>query len=733
MARNRKIVCSTCRRRKSKCDGKTPSCSTCTAHHIQCEYEKAPSVAYVRSLQARIRELESATSFAPSSLETPFSAPETPAFTAQDDDSFSVNDRGAVSFHNPTSAIHEVPVEEANQGQLSTSAYPTENARTEQGQAPVANAATQKALEGLNLRSIVAESGISEDLARILLQLHWCWLHPAFLFVYRPAFTRDMIRMCDETQPSYCSQTLLKVLFAHSCRFIRASEGVWNEAVQGETFQQLTDRLMLEAKISMAIDTLNTPSIPGIQALLQQSARDVACGRSSQAWLFSGMAFRMAIDLGLHVSTDKLQHYAKSLSPEDIEIRKRLFWSLYAWDKHISLYLGRMPNFLIGTGNVSLDFLDDFSKHDAWEPFYGADPKAKELPVYQPTPGHIISCFTALCKLCLVISKIMLELYSPQPSAQECKLPKPRSRMAAFCRIEQELGGWWATLPSHLRVSTHAMPLLSPPPHITSLNLMYHTTCILLHRPHVDGQRSSSPAAQKSWKICRTATTAIHDLLNMYVNTFGFHHITYMNSYCTYTAATTAVYQLEMDVSKSKNPIETQDSSSTAWTELKFLLDIIQHTAIAMPGLDRSIDIIRARVKYILDRQAKQQLKSLFSTERPSPQPPGRTHSAPSDPIAPRSLHTGTTSNPLADLSSPDFNTYSQFSVAAEPWETWLPAFPGQEVFYGSESMLDGQAGLSPDARSALMGSNLDAHMRLELSLPGDVTDAEFGIFTLTG
>ncbi|KAL4937915.1 hypothetical protein BDV06DRAFT_226491 [Aspergillus oleicola] len=81
----------------------------------------------------------------------------------------------------------------------------------------------------------------------------------------------------------------------------RTTEEVWNEVVQGETFQQLTDRLMMEAKISLAMDTLNAPSIPGIQALLQQSARDVACGRSSQAWLFSGMAFRMAIDLGLHL------------------------------------------------------------------------------------------------------------------------------------------------------------------------------------------------------------------------------------------------------------------------------------------------------------------------------------------------------------------------------------------------------------------------------------------------
>jgi hypothetical protein len=42
---------------------------------------------------------------------------------------------------------------------------------------------------------------------------------------------------------------------------------------------------------------------------------------------------------------DKLRTYIKSLTLEDIEIRKRLFWSCYTYDKVISLFLGRMPAF----------------------------------------------------------------------------------------------------------------------------------------------------------------------------------------------------------------------------------------------------------------------------------------------------------------------------------------------------------------------------------------------------
>jgi hypothetical protein len=81
-------------------------------------------------------------------------------------------------------------------------------------------------------------------------------------------------------------------------------------------------------------------------------------------WLYSGMAFRMAFDMGIHLPSDKLQAFVKSLSTEDIEIRKRLFWSCYTWDKTISIYLGRMPNFLPDTDGVPLNF----SKHPPLTP-----------------------------------------------------------------------------------------------------------------------------------------------------------------------------------------------------------------------------------------------------------------------------------------------------------------------------------------------------------------------------
>lgn len=84
--------------------------------------------------------------------------------------------------------------------------------------------------------------------------------------------------------------------------------------------------------------------IPIIQALLLLSAQHCGRGNVTQSWLYSGIAFRLLEDSGITVDYQK---YAKSsgleFSDEDYEIRNRLFWSCYFWDKMLALYFGRAP------------------------------------------------------------------------------------------------------------------------------------------------------------------------------------------------------------------------------------------------------------------------------------------------------------------------------------------------------------------------------------------------------
>jgi hypothetical protein len=115
----------------------------------------------------------------------------------------------------------------------------------------------------------------------------------------------------------YYSTFLLTVLCAHAARFGKG---------------EMKDALISRARLLLGTEIHKPSSIATTQALLQLSARDLAYGSISQAWLYSGMAFRMVTDLGLHHSNAKVLAVGH-LTIEDLEIRRRLFWSCYFWDK----------------------------------------------------------------------------------------------------------------------------------------------------------------------------------------------------------------------------------------------------------------------------------------------------------------------------------------------------------------------------------------------------------------
>lgn len=56
------------------------------------------------------------------------------------------------------------------------------------------------------------------------------------------------------------------------------------------------------------------------------------------AWTFIGLAMKMCIELGLH----RRRRYNKITLTS--EINKRKFWSCYAWDREISIAIGRPPS-----------------------------------------------------------------------------------------------------------------------------------------------------------------------------------------------------------------------------------------------------------------------------------------------------------------------------------------------------------------------------------------------------
>jgi hypothetical protein len=301
---------------------------------------------------------------------------------------------------------------------------------------------TERALEKL--------SNLPEAI-QLLLDLHWCWVQPVFNFIYRPTFTRDL-----QNNGPYCSVLLLNAVLAHSMRWAKADVRMVQLLAPFEGGAYFGR----QARASL-MDALQTgaPSIPTVQALLLLSAQECGQGNLSQAWLYSGMAFRLLVDLGIVFDGRK---YAKTvqLSVEDIEIRSRLFWSCYFWDKLISLYLGRLPVLQETSVSPSLQVLDDTGEIDTWVP-QGLDQARR--PHYPPAQAHTTSCFINTCALAKILNAILITMYNPVKESTMAEVAK--------CALdeEQKLATWHEKLPSHLLISVHSLPKQCPPSHIITL------------------------------------------------------------------------------------------------------------------------------------------------------------------------------------------------------------------------------------------------------------------------
>jgi len=123
-----------------------------------------------------------------------------------------------------------------------------------------------------------------------LLDHLWCWIQPLFNFIYRPAFTRDM-----QVMGPYYSHTLLNAIVAHSTRLCQRDSAIaplLEPYDQGRLFSRHSRTLLFE-EVSSGKGTVLL-----VQTLLVLSAQECDAGNATQAWLYSGMAFRYIQDMG---------------------------------------------------------------------------------------------------------------------------------------------------------------------------------------------------------------------------------------------------------------------------------------------------------------------------------------------------------------------------------------------------------------------------------------------------
>lgn len=157
-----------------------------------------------------------------------------------------------------------------------------------------------------------------------LLSKFWNRQHYMGSIVYRPAFMRDMA--CNG--PYYSEVLLRAMLFSGSMHTVDAAAlrntGKLNSI--GRPY-----RIKFEQALhACGSQVLFKSDITTIQALLVVAdALFSWCNERSLSWHYLGIAISMIIDLGLHID-GPARRSSKKISPEDMEIERRVFWATFS-------------------------------------------------------------------------------------------------------------------------------------------------------------------------------------------------------------------------------------------------------------------------------------------------------------------------------------------------------------------------------------------------------------------
>lgn len=179
------------------------------------------------------------------------------------------------------------------------------------------------------------------DVIMHLLNMYFTWHYTFFTTLSKSLFYRDFLLGKPPSdirrKVHYCTPLLVNAMLALGCHFSAspaARENPQDSATTGDHYFKEAKRLMMEG------DELEKPSLATVQALALMSVREAGCGREAKGWVYSGISFRMACDLGLNYHPASLS-LIKEASPDEEEddARRITFWGCFLFDKCVAFYL----------------------------------------------------------------------------------------------------------------------------------------------------------------------------------------------------------------------------------------------------------------------------------------------------------------------------------------------------------------------------------------------------------
>ncbi|CAO3644668.1 unnamed protein product [Mucor fragilis] len=579
------LISDLCRRKKIKCDGATPVCTNCKAINLECTFKdmtkkRGPPKGYIEAIENRLYKLENFLAGLAkggdvqskqllSELNSPLETPSGEQIRARpvrrtprsernkvffwqqdkagkrkrdslvehqlgetnrtiddhdddDDDDQDMDTNQQQSQHKREESVDEglgqLAMDENGQVRYlgkSSGYYLLQNSRTYQnGAFHFASYGNRPRNRKRNRSDNVDPLELPpKDLSEHLIRLYFKHFYPFLPLFYK----RQLFSTLDHPAMEPVAPLLLNAIYAVASRIspdVRVRSDPASPDTAGDVFFERAEKLLDES--------YDTPSISTVQALVLLASHQHGAMKSARAWLYSGMAFRMAQDLGLHRNCD---HW--NIPPEECERRKRVFWCCYVVDRLASAMYGRASTFEERDCDVPFPTVDDddLIRED--------DPNST---VQQPS-FRLLEGFTNLIKICDILGHVLKNIYYVR-SLQYTGAKQADSVLTTW---NKKLQQWYDHLPDSLQIkkdssnNSHTLP----PTAVCQLHMIYHTTVILLHRPFIPGPNQSLlPSLLPCASICSAAADAVLSITNAM---FAENKLRYVMNYAVYYIFTSGI------------------------------------------------------------------------------------------------------------------------------------------------------------------------------------------------
>lgn len=283
-----------------------------------------------------------------------------------------------------------------------------------------------------------------------IINMYFTWHYTYFTTLSKSLFYRDFLlgKPPGNTKRTvYCSPLLVNAMLALGSHFTMSPAGCADPndpTTKGDAFFAEAKRLFVEN------DEYEKPRLTTIQALCLMSVREAGCGREAKGWVYSGMAFRMAQDMGLNLDSGGMSNSRDSMDEQEIDVRRVTFWGCFLFDKCWSSYLGRLPQ--LPSSNITAPKYDVFPDEEAdiWSPYTD-----KGVGQLYSQPSRTRTVALQISKLGEISSDLLNFFYHPQHLDKSIRKSQELKMLGT---LQTRLEAWRKDLPKELEAKDGQLP-----------------------------------------------------------------------------------------------------------------------------------------------------------------------------------------------------------------------------------------------------------------------------------